>query len=266
MKSFRVKHYEIKSKKIKNSQGVTFAVLTDLHGLEFGRDNERLLQAVEALCPDCVLIAGDMFVNGNYETCGRAFHLVKTLAGRYPVYYSLGNHEYKMYLNEETKGIYLMYERRLRECGVRFLRNTEDCITLGGAEFCVHGLELPLPYYHKPNSPGLPLALVRQLLGRPKKNVLNIMLAHNPKYGKTYLHWGADLIVCGHYHGGVLRLTEHVGLSSPQYLLFPPFCCGDFHRGNSHMIVSAGLGEHTIPLRIHNPREMIAVTIKPLEK
>ena len=29
------------------------------------------------------------------------------------------------------------------------------------------------------------------------------------------------------------------------------------------MIVSAGLGEHTIPLRIHNPRELILVDLVP---
>ena len=32
------------------------------------------------------------------------------------------------------------------------------------------------------------------------------------------------------------------------------------------MIVSAGLGEHTIPLRIHNPRELLVIDIKPSEK
>ena len=87
-----------------------------------------------------------------------------------------------------------------------------------------------------------------------------------PKYGKTYFEWGADLILSGHYHGGVVRLSEHYGLSSPQYLFLPPFCCGDFHKGDQHMIVSAGLGEHTIPLRIHNPRELLVIDIKPSEK
>ena len=29
------------------------------------------------------------------------------------------------------------------------------------------------------------------------------------------------------------------------------------------MIVSAGLGEHTIPVRIHNPRELIIAELYP---
>ena len=73
-----------------------------------------------------------------------------------------------------------------------------------------------------------------------------MLLAHNPKYGDVYFEWGADFIFSGHYHGGILRFNEHHGLTCPQYLLFPPYCCGDFHRQEQHMIVSAGLGEHTI--------------------
>mgnify|MGYP000550335492 CR=1 FL=1 len=29
------------------------------------------------------------------------------------------------------------------------------------------------------------------------------------------------------------------------------------------MIVSAGLGEHTIPVRIHNPRELVLINLYP---
>lgn len=67
----------------------------------------------------------------------------------------------------------------------------------------------------------------------------------------------------GHYHGGVLRLSEHYGLACPQYLFLPPYCCGDFHKENKHMLVSAGLGEHTVPLRINNPRELIIAELIP---
>ena len=110
------------------------------------------------------------------------------------------------------------------------------------------------------------MTVMEELIGKPEDNGMQILLAHNPKYGKTYFEWGADLILSGHYHGGVVRLSEHYGLSSPQYLFLPPFCCGDFHKGDQHMIVSAGLGEHTIPLRIHNPRELLLIDIKPSEK
>ena len=126
-----------------------------------------------------------------------------------------------------------------------------------------YGLELPMQYYKKPKSPMLSLTELESLIGIPYMEGIHVLLAHNPKYGNTYFSWGSDVILCGHYHGGVLRLSEHHGLTCPQFLLFPPFCCGDFHRGGSHMIVSAGLGEHTVPLRIHNPRELLLLVMKP---
>ena len=33
-----------------------------------------------------------------------------------------------------------------------------------------------------------------------------------------------------------------------------------------HMIVTAGLGEHTIPFRIHNPMELAVIDILPAEE
>ena len=146
------------------------------------------------------------------------------------------------------------------------LRNGREDMVLQGEHFCFWGLELPIEYYHKPRSPKLKKEVMEEMIGKPEDKGMQILLAHNPKYGKTYFEWGADLILSGHYHGGVVRLSEHYGLSSPQYLFLPPFCCGDFHKGDQHMIVSAGLGEHTIPLRIHNPRELLVIDIKPSEK
>ena len=39
------------------------------------------------------------------------------------------------------------------------------------------------------------------MIGEPGKNGMQILLAHNPKYGNAYFDWGADMILCGHYHG-----------------------------------------------------------------
>lgn len=261
MKKFRIKDYEIQTEKLTGSHKVSFAVLADLHGFCYGRENKELIQAIRKREPDAVLVAGDMLVRTKPESMEPAVCLLKGLAGRYPVYYALGNHESKMFSGEK-KGLYLEYEKRLKDSGVRFLHNEQVQAELGNTKFCFHGLELPLIYYHKPRSPKLKPELIRKLLGTPSEDAFHVLLAHNPKYGNAYFSWGADLILSGHFHGGVLRLTEHMGLTSPQYLFLPPYCCGDFHRDGRHMIVSAGLGEHTIPIRIHNPRELLFVTVK----
>lgn len=262
MEKFRTVAYEVHNPKIKNN--VRFALLADLHGSIFGENNALLLEKIREYAPDAILLAGDMVVRMDPSTLDTAKTLLCTLAQTFPVFYSMGNHESKMrteghvYQNE-----YLEYEAELKKCGICFLKNEKTEVILAGNPFAINGLELPLEYYHKPFSPALTAGKMAELMGKPVSGAVNILLAHNPKYGKTYFNWGADLILSGHYHGGVLRFSRHVGAISSQFIPFPKYCCGDFYRGNQCMIVSAGLGEHTVPLRLHNPRELIFIEMKP---
>lgn len=265
MNTFLTKNYTFESEKVKGD-GVKFALLADLHGFVFGEGNRILVDAIGREKPDAVLIAGDMLIKMEEDSGVRAGKFLAELSGKYPVYYGLGNHECKMCCTEFLEDDYRAYEQSLTEAGVIFLHNEHRKVNFHSTDFMIHGLELPMEYYHKPNPPKLSPETVEKLIGVPGKDCFNILIAHNPRYGSTYFSWGADLTVSGHYHGGIVRFTEHVGLCSPQYLLFPPYCCGDFHKSGSHMVVSAGLGEHTIPLRIHNPRELILINIKPLQK
>ncbi|MDO4305260.1 MAG: metallophosphoesterase [Eubacteriales bacterium] len=263
MKTFRKKTYEIKTEKLKGNREVKFVIMTDLHGVEFGTDNQKLYDAVMEEEPDAVLVLGDMFVRSDFSTASPAEKLLLKLSEHLTIYYALGNHEFALLENEYFRDAYLQYERRLTSAGVCFLHNEHTCMEIKGTDFVFYGLEIPMEFYRKPKSPVLSLTEMESLIGIPHMEGIHVLLAHNPKYANTYFSWGADLIFCGHYHGGVVRLSEHCGLTCPQFLLFPPYCCGDFHEGGSHMIVSAGLGEHTIPLRIHNPRELISVVLKP---
>ena len=260
MKTFRTKKYFISSEKVEG-EPIRLAVLADLHGLQFGKQNQELFQAVISAGADAAVIAGDMVVSSEPASREAVAGFLCRLGNTVPVFYALGNHEYKMLLNPETREAYLNYERVLTSAGVCFLHN--ECVSarIHGTEMVFHGLELPIEYYRKPFSPGLTQEKLEELAGRPKTEGFQVLIAHNPKYGDTYLDWGADLTLCGHYHGGILRLGEHRGLTCPQFLLFPPYCCGDFEREGRSMIVSAGLGEHTIPVRIHNPRELLIVEI-----
>ncbi|VYS78446.1 putative metallophosphoesterase [uncultured Blautia sp.] len=263
MKTFRIKKYEIVSSKIKEGE-IRFAFLSDLHGLEFGEDNSELLHAVRGFSPDAVLCTGDMLVRSHPDTLGTAQKLLGNLAEEFPVYLSLGNHEYKLLVSEAYESMretYKAYEQELEAGGIHILHNQYMEATIKENRIGVYGLELPLCYYDKFFSQKLTEEEITGFLGERKKE-FSILLAHNPRYGKSYFSWGADLILSGHYHGGVVRFGENIGLVSSHFRIFPPFCCGKFTRGEQNMIVSAGLGEHTIPVRFHNPRELICITVK----
>lgn len=113
-----------------------------------------------------------------------------------------------MLLNPETEIFYSNYEKLLTSAGICFLHNEHTSVQLKGNDFVFHGLELPVEYYHKPNSPALSLTAMEEMIGTPSQPGFHVLLAHNPKYGNTYFSWGADLILSGHYHGGVLRLVK----------------------------------------------------------
>lgn len=263
MKTFKTKKYEIFSSKIKKGE-IKFAFLSDLHGLEFGENNRELLRAVREFSPDAVLCTGDMLVRNEPATLKTAKILLEKLAEEFPVYLSLGNHEYKLMVSEVYRSMwetYKEYESQLEAGGVHILHNQHMELTVKENRIFVYGLELPLCYYDKLFSQKLTEEEITGFLGERKKD-FSILLAHSPRYGKAYFSWGADLSLSGHYHGGVVRFGENTGLVSSHLRIFPPFCCGKFQRGEQHMIVSAGLGEHTIPVRIHNPRELICITVK----
>lgn len=263
MKTFRTKKYEIVSSKIKEGE-IKFAFLTDLHGLEFGANNSDLLRAVREFSPDAVLCTGDMLVRSEPDTLKTAEMLLKNLAEEYPVYLSLGNHEYKLLASDVYKSMretYKKCELELETGGVHILHNRHMELTVKENRISVYGLELPLCYYDKFFAQKLTAEEITGFVGE-RKNDFSILLAHSPRYGKAYFSWGADLILSGHYHGGVVRFGENTGLVSSHLRIFPPFCCGEFKRGEQHMIVSAGLGEHTVPVRFHNPRELVCITVK----
>lgn len=263
MKTFRTSTYSIPCAGLTGHRKVTFAVLADLHGLVFGQIIRHCTK--QSLTQTRMLFLSQVTwsFTDRQKLSKQQPDFFLRLCEIAPVFYVLGNHEYKMYLNPDTRNLYLNYEKLLTSAGICFLHNEHMAVELQGSDFVFHGLELPIEYYHKPNSPALSLTTMEELIGMPSQPGVHVLLAHNPKYGNTYFSWGADLILSGHYHGGILRLNENHGLTCPQFLFLPPYCCGKFTRGSQHMIVSAGLGEHTIPIRIHNPRELILVDLVP---
>ena len=98
MKSFKISTYNISSTRLTGKQKVTFAILADLHGLVFGKNHQTLYKAIIASQPDAVLVCGDLVVSRDTETLEAAAGLLLRICDQIPVFYALGNHEYKMLL------------------------------------------------------------------------------------------------------------------------------------------------------------------------
>ena len=70
-----------------------------------------------------------------------------------------------------------------------------------------------------------------------------------------------NLIFSGHAHGGQFRLPFIGGLIAPDQGFFPKLTEGIHTSNDTSMIISRGLGNSIIPVRILNRPELIVVTL-----
>ena len=128
----------------------------------------------------------------------------------------------------------------------------------------IFGVEIDMDYYKKLCRNVMKVSCLNSLLGRPCADEYSILLAHNPDYFQTYAGWGADLVLSGHVHGGIMRLPVLGGVLSPALRLFPKYDGGLYEEGKSKMVLGRGLGTHTLPVRVFNPGELIVVRLEPV--
>jgi len=256
--------YKVDSDRIpKCFDGFRIAVLSDLHDTVYGKDNELLFEKINNENPDVIFIAGDLITGIKDRDYSPAIILLKKLAERYSVYYGFGNHEVRG--AESIKG----YRELIKEIeGVRVLDNEKAVIEKRSAEkterLVIAGLTLDRRFYSKKRKVVMSEPYIESKIGR-KTDDYTVLLAHHPDYFEAYAEWDADMVFSGHLHGGLVRLPFVGGVLSPQISFFPKYDKGQFKKNNTTMIVSAGLGTHTIP-RIFNPAELVIVEIFNVEK
>lgn len=258
-KNFVTDVYELTSEKVTRER--RFVFLSDLHDNCFGRGQERLLEAIDQVDPCGVLVGGDMMVVKKRADLEPALFLVGKLARRYPVFYGNGNHESRMDRKRELYGdAYDVFVRELRKRGVCHL---SDGSVDFDDEVRISGLELERKYYDKRVSRHmLDTSYIEERLGRASRDKYQILLAHSPLFYGAYGRWGADLTLCGHFHGGTVRLPGLGGLMTPQFHFFERSCGGRLTADGRDVIVSRGLGTHSINVRLNNRAQLVVARIK----
>lgn len=257
---FVVTEYEIRSEKL--AREITWVLLSDLHGKSYGKDNEALTRKIDKIAPDGILAAGDIITAERSSRYKKAAALLEKLAGKYPIYYGLGNHEVRMREEPEIYGdIYSEYIKRLQDAGIEPLVN--EAVDNPTGNLRILGLDIGRLCYQKFHKFPIERVYLVSLLGSPRTDKFQILIAHNPDYFEEYEAWGADLVVSGHVHGGLMRLPLLGGVVSPKLTLFPQYDSGVYTKKNCNMVVSRGLGTHTLPIRIFNPGELVVIRLKP---
>lgn len=258
--NFVVRNYLVTAPKLDSLRHeIRVVFIGDLHNYCYGKDNDILIQEIIAQEPELILITGDMLVAKRYTSYDVAVRFLQQLPKICPVYYSNGNHEQRLKENPERYGDFEPYRMLLKKAGIHLLENESTTIELRGIAIRITGLELPLPKSKLSGQYKVSKLLIESLIGQVSGTHYEILLAHNPMHYKYYLEWGADLILAGHLHGGIIRIPGWRGLVTPHMQLFPKYSGEITKFEDQTLLVTRGLGSHTIKVRLFNKAEVVCI-------
>jgi predicted MPP superfamily phosphohydrolase len=218
--------------------------LSDLHVGSHTGDVERLTRiamSTAELQPDLMCVGGD-YINGLLfgggrvppETTAAILGRVKPPLGSFAV---LGDHD-------EIYGAPAI-ARALRDAGLTVLLNEAASIAFEGHEIEILGVT--------------PDVVRSRDLIEPA-HIPRIVLAHDPAAFARLPRDSADLMLCGHTHGGQIQLPlvgPLVNMSDAPLR----WTYGHVVEGDCHLYVTSGLGTSVMPLRLGIPPEVVLIEV-----
>ncbi len=252
--ALEVNEYEIVSDRIPQGfDGFRIAQISDLHNTEFGERNEKLIQLLSQTNPDIISITGDL-IDSRHTDIEIALEFARQAVKLAPVYFVSGNHEARVREYEDLK-------MGLAEAGVVILEIQKAQITREGESITLMGIDDPS--FQEDYLFGDSESVARQAIEnlQNESDGYTVLLSHRPELFNLYVDTGMDLVFSGHAHGGQFRLPFIGGLVAPNQGFFPEYDAGLFSEGSTTMIVSRGVGNSIIPIRVNNRPEIIVATL-----
>ena len=231
--------------------GCRIVVLGDLHSTYFGEKNETLLEAVRAREPEYIFLVGDLLDAFRDIPEGYAGETAAGLAAIAPTYYVTGNHEWAIGDVPELKEV-------LEARGVTVLSNAFVTLERNGDTLVLAGIDDPNGYADQKS----PESLAEEVRAAYGEDAFWMLLAHRNNYfPDRYSLLGADLVISGHGHGGVIRLPFTDGLVSTDRTFFPSYTAGLYEENGSTLFVTRGLGNTGPSFRLFNRPEVALLTL-----
>lgn len=240
-----VTEYELSSPAIPESfSGYRIAQLSDIHGKTF---SGRLAEKTAELSPDIIVITGDLADRDS--DMERIAGLLRELCDIAPVYYVSGNHEW-------GDGVIARTRELLSDCGCTYLSNEYVRIFSGESSILLAGVEDPNSLHDMPT----PDKVVEKMRAEAEDDFC-ILLGHRNYWAEEYPELDVDAILCGHAHGGIVRLPFLGGVLGTGFRLFPDYVSGRYSLDEYELFISRGLGNSIgIPRFLNNP-EIVLLTL-----
>ena len=203
----------------------SIAHISDLHNAEYGKNNEKLIDILEAESPNIIAITGDL-IDSNHTNLEVALSFAQQAVKIAPCYFVTGNHE--AWIGSQYEEL----KTSLQNTGITVLQ--DEAIELNYGDVCIQLIGLNDPDFSERD----------RLLS---ESILEAKLSH--------------LVLSGHAHGGQFRLPFGRGVIAPGQGLFPKYDAGAYTENGTTMIVSRGIGNSIIPVRINNPPEIVIIEL-----
>ena len=241
---------------------VRIAVISDLHGREFGRENARLIEKIRAQKPDAIFLDGDMIDRGTDSSDLQGLlHLIRALCEIAPVYFAPGNRELE-YMETDPS-----LPDQAAAAGAVVVNDSYVDVTIAGQALRIGGTMGHGFYFGRSQEEFEASPEYQFLKDFEQTDVPRICLAHMPDtfiFNGAYDLWDVDLVISGHTHGGLIRLPFAGGLYAPMQGWFPTYDRGLFQLGaHMQMIITLGLAGHGWVPRVNNPPEIAVVELVP---
>lgn len=225
--------------------GFKIVQLSDFHGAELVTD---IVETVREQKPDIIALTGDFITDeGDLPAVEQ---LVSQLTDICEVYFISGNHDFASGRIAELSDI-------LSSCGVKYLKNEYVTIQRGGESIVLAGVEDPNSWADLEP----PDAFLKRVRAEHQDDYI-VLLGHRNYWMEKYPDLPVELILCGHAHGGIVRIPGVGGLLSTDRTLFPDYEAGMYDNGNYTMIVSRGLGNSISVPRLMNRPEIVSIELK----
>ncbi|CAH2214047.1 metallophosphoesterase [Tepidibacter aestuarii] len=240
----KVNKVNIYSNKISNDSSIRILQISDIHNRNL--NNTSLLHYIKESNIDMVVLTGDV-IDATTEDFESIYSFLDSLISINPnVYFVSGNHEWRN--SNKNEFIDSLRDKKLID-----LNNSNEVFEKNNIKINVSGIDDPYTNHENTYS--------------AFKNIDNkyftILLSHSPNVIIKHKNISSDLILCGHTHGGQIRLPLIGGLIAPGQGIFPEYDKGLYNLDdNRKLYIDSGVGTSTLPIRFLNKSQISLIVVQ----